>query len=312
MWRKLLLAAGLSFLNFPFGSLACGQGLGITGELVTHADGSSTFHVRTVLPLGLAGRLGVLPGDQILSINGFAPGNATVNQQAITMGGGAVSLVVVRGGLPIQLGTRPSRPSVPGYLDDRHDHDPLRLRRPPIGQPYRRPGPDLLVDLEETRDLSGIRVRVRSVTPGGRGAKEGLMVGDIIESVNGVKARSLRDIRDAYYFRNGQIVITYLRGSSVKQIRLTDRDSTRRTLGVTTVLTQKREVKVTGADPKGLGSELGIATRGTVILKVNGTPIQTPAALKRVDQAIIDGRITRLEIEFIPPGGKPQVVRRTL
>ncbi len=193
-------------------------------------------------------------------------------------------------------------PRIPGAAIDRHQ------ARRPAG----RPGPNLLVDLDEKQDLGGTRVWVRSVNPAGRGAQQGFKQGDIIESVNGVKIRSLRDVRDAYYFRNGQIVITIVRGAGVQRITLQDKDTTRRTLGLTCIMTQQRQIKVTGSNPHGLGREIGIAERGTVITKVNGTVIRTPADIKRVDQAIIDGRITQLEIEFIPPGGRLQIVRRAL
>lgn len=280
-------------------------------------DGSKVLVVRIVVPQSLAQRLGVLPGDQILSINGFAPGDALVNQRSIATRGGRLSVVVDRQGTRFELGDRLGPSTLPGLFGHSHRHDGSRVLRVPLEKPdslrwARRPGPDLLVDLEEIQDLSGYRVRVRSVTPGGQGSKEGLKSGDIIDSINGAKAKSLRDVRDAYYYRNGQITITFLRGAAVHRIALHDRDSKRQTLGLTCILTQKRQVKVTGADQKGLGAQMGIAQRGTVITKVNGDLVRTPADIKRVDQAIIDGRITDLQVEFTPPGGKPQIARRAL
>ncbi len=319
MSRPVRCLFSISLLLCLFPSIAPAQGLGVTGDLVTNLDGSRILMVRTVIRQGLAHRLGILPGDTILSINNFAPGDALINQQAIAAGGGRLAVLVNRQGIPLRLGDRAGqsyvpdsfRPAVPYYSNDPRIPG-AAIDRHQARRPAGRPGPNLRVDLDEKQDLGGTRVWVRSVNPAGRGAQQGFKQGDIIESLNGVKIRSLRDVRDAYYFRNGQIVITIVRGAGVQRITLQDKDTTRRTLGLTCIMTQQRQIKVTGSNPQGLGREIGIAERGTVITKVNGTVIRTPADIKRVDQAIIDGRITQLEIEFIPPGGRLQIVRRAL
>ena len=48
----------------------------MTGDLVTNVDGSRVLVIRNVVLNGLASRIGVLPGDQVISINGLAPGDA--------------------------------------------------------------------------------------------------------------------------------------------------------------------------------------------------------------------------------------------
>ena len=322
MSRPIRCLLSISMLLCLFSSMSTAQGLGVTGDLITNLDGSRVLLVRNVIGQGLAHRLGILPGDTILSINNFAPGDALINQQAIAAGGGRLAVLVNRQGVPLRLGDRVGQYYVPGSFGPAVPYDPrvpdgtripgTAIDRHQARRPAGRPGPNLLVDLDEKQDIGGTRVVVRSVNPAGRGAQEGFKQGDIIDSVNAVKIRSLRDVRDAYYFRNGQIVITIVRGAGVQQITLQDKDTTRRTLGLTCIMTQQRQIKVTGSNPQGLGREIGIAERGTVISKVNGTAIRTPADMKRVDQAIIEGRITQLEIEFIPPGGQPQIVRRAL
>lgn len=312
MYRPIVSFLSVVVLLALAADIASAQGLGVVGDLVTEIDGSRTLHVRSVALNGLAQRLGIRPGDRIINVNGYAPGDALINQRAIASGGGLLSVVVSRRGAMLRLGDR-SPPTTPDVIIG-HGYDSNRF---PIGwpgmvRPSQRPGPDLLVDLDEINDLSGRRVHVHSINPGGRGYREGLRTGDTIESVNGLIVRTLRDVRESYYYRGGQITITYIRGTIKNRITLVDKTTARKSLGLTTVMTAKREVKVTGADPKGLGNDLGIAQRGTVITRVNGKPIKTPADMKRLDQSIMEGKVTFLEIEFIPPGGRAQVIRRRL
>ncbi len=106
MSRPVRCLFSISLLLCLFPSIAPAQGLGVTGDLVTNLDGSRILMVRTVIRQGLAHRLGILPGDTILSINNFAPGDALINQQAIAAGGGRLAVLVNRQGIPLRLGHR--------------------------------------------------------------------------------------------------------------------------------------------------------------------------------------------------------------
>jgi len=85
------------------GSSVYGQGLGFQGDLISVSDGSRTAQVYSVARGGIAQRLGVRPGDTILTVNNYWPGNSAWNRRAINAGQGTVTIVVKRHGRMMTL-----------------------------------------------------------------------------------------------------------------------------------------------------------------------------------------------------------------
>lgn len=106
MSRYLVLALTAGMFAVTIAGSVHAQGLGFQGALVSVADGSRMAQVHSVSPGGMAQRMGVMPGDVILSINSFWPGNAAWNQRAIGAGRGTVTLLVNRQGRTFKLGNR--------------------------------------------------------------------------------------------------------------------------------------------------------------------------------------------------------------
>lgn len=299
-------------------STAQSQGLGVVGNLLSGPVGPPTLQVRTVVPGGLASRLGVFPGDEIISINGLPPGDAVNNERAIASGRGRVALVVSRRGQRITLGNAVSPigpivgpigpPIIPG------------IPSLPVGPIYpgNQRGPDLQIDLEVVQTLSGQQVRVIRVVPRGLGDRRGIRAGDVLDSVNRIPVSTTDGAARAYVYRNGVILLRLIRNGRPYNIRLTQSNTPSPTPRPASVKLKPLGLKVfrnnTGlivshGTSDGLAQQLGLAKRGTVIRSINGTAARSQGDIDRVDTAIRAGTVTRLEIEFTHPGGKRDVIR---
>lgn len=297
---------------------ASGQGLGVAGNMVTLSDGSRVLQVQSVVRGGLADRVGMIAGDNIHRINGFPPSDAAGNERAIAAGRGLISIDLDRQGRRLMLGNGFPGPVGPTYPDEFAD----RPGRIPGGGLLTRPaaGPELQIDLEVSSTLSGDRLRVSRVTPGGLGQKRGLRVGDVIDSINGIRVSSLELARRAYVYRNGRIVLRVIQQGSPREVVFLRRPTQLpgelphkkplidRPLGLKSFRNNTGLVVLGGADD-GLGRQLGIAQRGTIIRSINGKATRVPADLIRIDEAIAAGSVSRLVIEVERAGGKREIVR---
>ncbi len=356
--RKLATVVAVMLLA---GNVAGAQGLGVVGNLVGLLGSSPVLEVQTVVPGGLASRVGVFPGDSIISINGVAPGDATVNQRAIALGGGRLAIVVQRNGTLINLGNDQlggnfggSGFGNSGFGDSRFGHsgfDHSRFGNSRFGNsgfgnsgfgnsgfgnsgfgsaPFvpnnvegnrlqltpGRPGPNLQMTLESSRGFSG--VQVSRVVHGGLGDQLRFQAGDVITSVNERPVNTTAQFSEAYVANNRrQIVFGVLRRGRAGTVTLSEQALRRAALpagaistelGLTTFYDREGKVTVAGGSKDGLGAQLGIATRGTRILEINGQPIRTPAEVKRIDDEIAAGRMTRLVINIIRPDGTRDTV----
>lgn len=289
------------------------QGLGVAGNLVTRADGSRRLQVQQVVRGGLGHRVGMVAGDAIVSINGFPPGDKFVNERAIAAGGAVPTIVVERAGSRLTLGNR-NVPQPGIFPGNGFELIPFES------------GPDLQIDLETSSGLTGTRVTVTRVTRGGLGQKLGFRSGDVIDSINRRAVYTTEEAARAYVVnRQRQIVIGVLRVADRGNVVI-DEPTLRRLvvnrphrpgtgkppgkqpptvrlkpLELTTFRRPDGKLTVNSGKNTGLGKQLGIAERGTVILSVNGTPVRTPSDLQQFDARIKSGEVTRLTIRVIRP-----------
>lgn len=310
------------------------QGLGVAGSLQQLSNGSAILRVQQVVPGSLASRLGVVAGDSIVSINGFPPGDRVANDRAIAAGRGLPTIVVDRRGARVTLGNRGGTvPILPGggHIPGGGQIPGGGLTRPSVELIPHRKGPDLQIDLETTTGLSGSRVSVIGVQRNGLGHLLGLRIGDVIDSVNLRPVSTVDEAARLYVVTDRrQIIIGASRNGSRGKIVI-DEPTLRRLLGnrpgtgrpgtkpkppaklktpLKLITFRRPDGKVTvSGGTSGLGSKLGLAVRGTVILSVNGTAIRTPADMKRIDDAILNGEYTQLSIRVIRPSGKEETVR---
>jgi S1-C subfamily serine protease len=304
---------------FPFITAAAnGQGLGVVGNMVTLSDGSRVLQVQSAVRGGLADRVGMIAGDNIHGINGFPPSDAAGNERAIAAGRGLISIDLDRQGRRLTLGNGFPGSVGPTYPDEFAD----RPGQIPVGGSLTRPaaGPELQIDLEISSTLSGDRLRVSRVTPGGLGQKRGLRVGDVIDSINGIRVSSLELARRAYIYRNGRIVLRVIQQGLRREVVFLRKPNQLpgdlpnkkpvidRPLGLKSFRNNTGLV-VLGGTQDGLGRELGIAQRGTIIRSINGKATRVPADLMRIDEAIAAGSVSRLVIEVERAGGKRETVR---
>ena len=323
------------------------QGLGVTGNLIELLGGDRVLEVQIVVPGSLASQVGIARGDRILSINGLAPGNAAVNQLAIARGGGRLEIMVQRNGAPLtlrnnQFGGGFGTPGygapgygapgyrIPGYGTPGYGRPgssiPGSGSFPPIDAPIRLTpggrGPNLQMNLEASVGFGG--VKVTEVTRGGIGHRLQFRVGDVITTVNGTPVNSTLQFQRTYVVNNRrQIVLGVIRNGRAGTVVIDERTLGHQPhrpqppqapqpittkLGLSTFQDREGKVTVAGGSEQGLAKQLGIATRGIRILEINGQPIRRPGDLNKIDDAIAAGKVTRLVITILRPGGVRETV----
>ena len=187
--------------------------LGYVGHIVvSKRTGNRAIKVNDVLLGSAAQLMGLRAGDYILRINKAIPKSQTHIDNAMISAGGLVVLKVRRGngithlrGQLVGVSSTPTivAPAVPVTTEASDERTNLQK---------------LQVKVSRERGVNGYQLRISAVGKTGLGSQFGLAVGDVILTMNGQKATTIRGYREAVARANSLRFVVRSLSGEIRQV----------------------------------------------------------------------------------------------